>query len=500
MKRLTTAWVTLAAPLAWLAAASLFPCRPADAVAQWTDPIVLVSSDKGSVGNPVLVADPENTVHLLFADSQSSTAASSDIGDLGAAGLPESPAVLMYSRLQDGRWSIPIDTLTASDGAGVGQHGVTLDPRGYLHVIWKHGALGELEYSRVHVSRAAAGPSQWTSPIQLSHGGLAPGGFGAPAAITVSQDGMLHVVYAAREGGILYRRSDDGGRSWISPVTVVGKGGPESMPDLPRIAVGGQGRLLVTWTQFRFPQGWPPVGTFSSTSVDDGQNWAEPVRIIGPDYGQVSMTTIEPNIVHRVWNGIARVGERRHQWSADGGQTWTSSTRIVPPALRGGFTGYPALAVDSAGVLHLATSVGPIPGYATTEIVYHLQWDGSRWTDPVYISKDAVGKRQVDSPVIAVSEGNRLHVAYQDDQKRIWYTSRLLDAPTVPARPVPPPPAPATMELSPSPTTLAAPRAVRIIGPADIQAEFNPGAPLLAGVVPSLVLGAIVLFRVTRRG
>lgn len=491
--------VSIACSLALSIAGVWLAAGRSDAEALWTDPVVLFSTDKGFVSNPVLVTDSGHGVHLFFVYS---AAASADHrGGLGAGGQARSPGVLMYAQLRDGRWSFPVDALAASDGSGVAQPDATVDSQGFLHVIWKRGSDLELEYSRAHVSQAISGPWAWTRPEQLTRGGLAPGAFGAPAAIAASPDGSLHVVYAARDGGIRYRRLDTEGRSWSTPVTIAEMGSPHSMPDLPRVVIGATGRLHVTWTEFRFPEGWPPTGSFASLSDTRGATWTEPVRVAGEDYGLVTMIASKQGIVHRVWNAVVSVGERRHQWSADDGSTWASSVSVAP-TLSGGFTGFPALALDSSGGLHLVTSVDRQRDVPSGGGIYHLEWHGARWTDPVYLSKGAVGTRSLEQPAIAVSEGNRLHVTYEEDFRRIWYTTRLLDAPTLPALAVPPPPAPTRVAVEPTATPLKASGAARSVpsaGAADFQRGIEPTMLLLIGLIPSLsVIGVIALFRVAR--
>jgi hypothetical protein len=490
------AWATLSLVLG-VAAALLAP-GPSDAVALWTDPVVLFSTDRGDVRSPVLVADPEGGVHLFFPYSE--TASDDGVGGLGAPGQLRSPSMLRYARLQDGRWSIPVDVLTSSDSSGMDQPDVSLDPRGYLHVIWKRTNGAELEYSRAHVSHAAS-PVGWTQPVQLTRGSIAPGGFGRPAAITAADDASLHLVYAASEGGIYYRRSDDGGKSWLPAVTVTDKGGPDVMPDIPRIAVDGQRRLHVTWTNYAFPKGWPPRSTASSSSSDGGQTWTDPVPMAGEKYGLATMAIIMPHSIHRVWNSTAVLPERRHQWSADGGTTWTSPANISPP-LGGGFTGFPSLAVDGAGRLHLITSVASPPGVSTTEVVYHLEWDGTSWSRPTYLSKGAVGSRSVEQPSSAISEGNRLHAAWEDDFKRIWYTSRLLDAPTLPTQHLSPPPLQAAPDTQPVPSHKSPPpprHATSPISPAEFPATVEPGPTLLAATLPTaILLGVFLVVRAKR--
>ncbi len=489
--------------LALLLTAAVAMPGPSRAVALWTDPVVLFSTDQGFVSAPVMLADPENTVHLFFISSESNAPTKVRPTNLAGAAGAGLPGRIMYARLVAGRWSRPIDILATPGGAPITMTDVALDTEGYLHVIWKNGATGALEYSRAHVAEAAIGPSVWTSPQALFADPLTSVEYGAPAAITAGQNGSVHLVYATLDGNVAYRRSDDTGESWSPPVTVAGPDAPDTRPGMTRIAVSGDGSLDVTWTDHVYPSGWPPVGSFSSRSTDGGLTWGNPIRITGPNYALVNMVTTAPNIIQRVWNGVAAVGERRHQWSADGGATWSRATLVAPTStISGGLTGYPALAIDSAGALHLATAVDNKGDIAPGGSIYYLYWDGQRWSAPEYISRGALGKHQVASPAIAISEGNRLHVTYEDDNERIWYTTRLLDAPTVSASVIPPPPVAVAPPMQPSPRPSLVsypPQPTAPISMTDLQPTNEPAAPLLIAAICTLFLvSTIVLARATR--
>jgi hypothetical protein len=159
------------------------------------------------------------------------------------------------------------------------------------------------------------------------------------------------------------------------------------------------------------------------------------------------------------------------------------------------------VAVDSAGVLHVITAAsvagngrGPISG------VYHLAYDGARWTKPTHISPGTVGARSVEQPSLAISEGNRLHAFWEDDFERLWYTSRIVDAPTLPARIVPPAPSPVIAAVpvakearsSSPPSGPPAPN----LGNVRFDQESSPQETFYASVAVSVVvIAALVLVR-----
>jgi hypothetical protein len=459
----------------------------------WTDPVVIFSTKDGFVSQTVVMADTEGNVHLLFPYSDNKSPDSVMSG------------TIMYMRLHRGRWSAPTEVLASSSGR-ISQPGAVLDERGFLHVIWRGAGLvgSDLWYSRAHVSIADLS-SAWTTPVRLSEPKLGNGGFGTAADITVTENGSLHVLYASMEGQLLYVRSDDGGRSWTEPPTTLvdARGTVPARPDLPRLIGDGSGRLHAAWTTLSYPSGWPPVGVFSSKSLDNGATWTEPIRIIGEAHGQVSMARQGRDVVHRVWNATGSLKERRHQRSTDGGETWSGSQKTITPRLGGGFSGFPALAVDSSGALHVVTAAdGPDDGPSRSGGIYYVQSQGDHFTLPAFISRGTVGAQSVEQPSMTISEGNRLHVVWEDDFERLWYTSRLADAPALRPQQVPALALPTAAAVAPTRVPVAdslSRSAPAVVGPFDPNIDPSPGHALFAGAAAALIIiAASVLVRLSQ--
>jgi hypothetical protein len=434
-----------------------------------------------------LAADPAGTVHVLFPVVNAKEATQATSG------------VMMYMRLEGGRWSAPVSIL-ASPEATVTQPGLALDPRGYLHLIWSARTIGgaDLYYSRAHVSEADHAYG-WTKPVQISDVKLANGPFGMASAIAVGKGGAISVVYASLDGQLLYRRSNDGGETWMEQTALVDVRGTElPRPDLPRVAVDSHGRLHVTWTTLAPPVGWPARGVYSSRSFDDGATWTEPIRLFGDNYALVSMAMQEPDIVHYVWNSVGTLRERRYQRSTDGGETWSRTPKRIGTWTGGGFNGFPAMAIDSKGTLHFVTSAELASQGRRLDGIFHLEESDERWTDPEYISPDTMGTRSVEQPAMTISEGNRLHVVYEDDFQRLWYTSYLADAPQLPVQAVPAPPAPVSAPITGATAAAQsappAPPAALALAPESLAASSSPQSALLAGIAASLIaVGASVV-------
>jgi hypothetical protein len=168
--------------------------------------------------------------------------------------------------------------------------------------------------------------------------------------------------------------------------------------------------------------------------------------------------------------------------------------------MKAGLTGYSIMDFDSLGILHLVTA---------TSGVQYVTWDG-QWSSATFVSPGALGKGWIQSPYLAISRGNRLHVVYEEDSQRIWYTGRPLDAPTNPVQELPPPDfVPRAASFSPRPTPapveVASARALSPPATATLKGDVpisrgEPFVPLLAGGLPALLLlGGIVAYRQLRR-
>jgi hypothetical protein len=476
-------------------AAVLIPAPASAAKSPWTEPVVIYSTT-GVASNPILVADPSGDLHFFV------TSISTNGDGTLASG---SPGSLVYSRLHAGRWSPPVDILVTPGGGQVSQPSVALDDQGYLHVVWKGGAGSQLYYSRAYVTEAGSAAG-WTTPTTLSDEQLAPGTFGIPMSLVSSHDGKLHLVYATFTGNLDYIWSADGGWTWSRPGIVRDVAASPQHADLPRLATGPDGHLYLTWTELQMPHGWPPTGAFSSRSEDNGESWLKPVRLDGANYGEINVVAAG-DTVHFLWDSVAQLAQRKYAQSADAGQT-VGSIQPIPFGIRsGGFTGFPNAAVDSADTLHLVTSLEA--SNASNSGIFHVQWNGASWSQPIYLSTNVVGQSSVEQANIAITLGNLMHVVYEDDSQRIWYTAARSDAPGLPARTIPSPQVRATPTpvsagtLEPTPaavTATASPTTTTNDIPSASGIDSGGVSPLLVAAAASiLMLGGLLVSRLFQR-
>ena len=119
------------------------------------------------------------------------------------------------------------------------------------------------------------------------------------------------------------------------------------------------------------------------------------------------------------------------------------------------------------------------------------------------VSTGAIGFRSVELPWIVSTNGNQLHVVYEDDFMRIWYTTRSVSALPIPPRPIatlipevnssrPPDDTQTTASAAPTPDLSGLPP---IVG-----APATPRDTFLLGLAPvGAIVGLVVIGRLLQR-
>ncbi len=215
--------------------------------------------------------------------------------------------------------------------------------------------------------------------------------------------------------GIFVNRSDDGGRTWSEPATVVDHLNTiEPFEDKPFLTTGPDGRVYVAWTRFT-KYGTPDPAETShiifSLSEDAGESFAMPFRVSeepgdavdsdGTLEGVVPVVGVEGE-VYLVWSGPKGLVLDK---STDGGWTF-GDDRVIGPH-PGGWdleidglartNGFPVTGVDqSGGPFRGALYVNWVDDRHGDPDVFVLRSDdgGDSWTSPVRVNSDA-GSRAV---------------------------------------------------------------------------------------------------------
>lgn len=385
-----------------LASSLAVPALAQPAQNGWSPPDLLVQTlGDLSMSSMTLVADRANCLHLLFPHRQDESV----------------PFGIDYMHWDGKTWSQPVNILVNRDGSSATNVRAAVDAGQVIHLIWGGGS-NALYYASVPAALAGR-PQAWSKPKVV--------GFAiTEAAIAVGIDGTIYIAYAdtLAVGDVSLTRSNDGGTSWSSPsrVAVTAEG---TMPGRIGLALDDLGGIHATWTEHALPDGWPLTGVFYARSLDRGKSWQTPLMVDDGLHGEIGVAAMGGAQVHLVWRSNIGGDGTFHQWSGDGGGSWSPPDAFGD---RGGISGMPSFAVDSAGSLHFVIGpayvasfsggvLGPYMDVAGEELRTGLG-QGDRWTAP-------------ERAIIAITSGNRLHVVFETGFQRLWHTTCLVAAPAV---------------------------------------------------------------------
>lgn len=453
------------------------------AASRWSTPVKLFDAtkstqggEKGGIREPVVVADRSGLVHVFW----SSVSAESTL--------------LYYTRLEGAAWTTPVDIETMPNIHGIS---ATVDKWGRIHLIWTDSS-NALFYSSAPLKDATSARG-WTRPRYLAD----TSGHGQ---ITTDDSGHLHLAYPERgikhAAAVKYLRSIDGGQTWAFAVTVADTSTGKTAPEFVRLAISDDGILHIVWTEFQLPSGWPPVGVFYARSTDGGKSWSVPLQVAEQDYTQINVATFGNNVVHLAWNGDANIRGRYHKWSSDAGITWSEMDTVFAPNTGSGSTGPPSLGVDSSGKIHLLTNL-VLKG--RHEGTVHTSWDGQHWVEPMVVSELVPGIADYnEASVMALSQGNRLHVVFWEDEKILWYSTVETSSSYVEVVPFINNVPRSIQPLVSTPSPAVAPTVSSRIGTyadggAKLDTDSRPG--LTGGIIAAFVVVVVTMgFAVMRRG
>lgn len=455
---------------------------------RWSSPIVISDGappPPGMAHQAAVIASPDGFAHIFW-------------NAITDASLINPSNIIYYLRVGSNLRAPPLDILYSGESAEVNLPSLVVDKRGNLHALWAGNYRDRLYYRSVAILDAG-NAAAWKNAEVVAEGRNVAG------KLAVDEEGNILVVYSLGNGNTLYfTRLAPGAQDWSPAVSLPGTEGQvgnlhAGLAGINAIAVDGAGRIHVTWSVW---MGGSFSGhAFYTRSLDGGKNWSSPLRIDptkGDQYGvdTVNIHTIGRDEVHLIWLGDAL---RRHQWSSDGGQTWSE-----PESFMGNVFGHnqiDAISVDSAGAMHVIAIGGK--GGGAEDDVYHSTWTKGQWTDFEMIATGlhiSGRTRYFEGPSAAITNGNTLHVVWYDTAN-IWYTSKRLDAQPIPSTPL------ATF----TPTPLASPTASRpVTGTALPTAtpsrtfrsdlalpEAGPISsstlPIVAGLIPGLLVVAAML-------
>ena len=459
----------------------------------WSTPVDLADTSVYS-GEPAVVADQYGFVHVFWVE---------DVGGEPAIRSDASTAsgnTILYRRWDGTHWTEPIDLFFVEEG-DLRYPVAAMDTQGLVHLVWR--AAGGLYYSHAEVSRA--GNAHAWRPQQLL--ALALGGF--QPAFVADTKGTLHLAYTrlinveerSRDGNVYYMRSSNSGRTWSSPILVSDiEARTETQADTPGLAVDGRDRVHLTWYTGD-PPDWLGTSVFYAKSVNAGKTWSLPhlVDKVEGDENWASKPVIAARgleEIHLIWV-CGQLAFRCHQWSSDGGETWSRAQRVFGDLH--GLSFWDAVALDGSDTLYWVSVV------RYPQALYYSYWDGSDWVDPPMVASDDFRALDFHGLEPAVRQGNELHVLavwpFGPAIWHIWGKTRASPSPTLPT--------PAASSPTPSLSATPRPLATSASTPdgqdgANVQPSLpgtsqNPQSAILWGVLPALILTMTVIILRTRR-
>jgi hypothetical protein len=430
----------------------------------WSTPIDITQGSTAEMGSfDLLLCDPYQNAYLMWAEQSNSGAA-------------------VYLRLDAGNgWSTAHDVIVTPGAVIFGLAAAIAKPTDTLHLIWSDQYLrGDLYYSQAPLA-AVEEPRSWTTPQLLAQGT-------DWSSIKTDSKGTVHIVYGTTDNSgvehtIYHIQSTDTGKTWSEPVVAYSV--ISALPAMirPELAIDGRDRLHMGISLNSYEYGaYSEVGYIRSE--DGGQTWGTYHLVQNKGSTFQGVAWIAPyafgdDEIHLTWHDPRRM----HTWSTDGGKTWHDPQEIMP--LAAAFGGRNELTQDSAGVLHVVTAVG--------DGVYSASWNGTDWSAP-----EQIDNRFVDphGQTIVACRGNQLHVAYYDrtGENKVWYSTRLVNAPPIERRPVPTPVSANANTTPPTPTIAttiltAEPELRQPIN----TAPPNTSSPLKVIIIPFLAAAALIV-------
>jgi hypothetical protein len=349
----------------------------------------------------------------------------SDTGHVFAAWIFNSPEELetvgsiYLARGQEGEWSSPVDVLAPYHNRGLSNLKVVASSEGQLYLMWQEQSV---KISSAPIADAL-NPRQWSPPVEV----IAPlrRNLGI-ADLAIDNEGTLHVSYPD-EQSVNYVQSKDGGLTWSAPVVAGQIPEADQVIHGSRLTVASNGHIYIVWNALQLPDGWPPQGVYVATSYDAGVSF-EQRQLEGLNHNYINVIAAEDNTIHAVWNTAVGLGGRYHSTSEDGGVSWTEPNRFTE--LSGSTQLFVMLMFDPWNNLHLGTIAdGTINNVRHDQSIFYMTWN-ENWSPPELVASLPQG--DAHRIAMTVSEGNKIHILWQQGGGSIWYATKTTSMPHIP--------------------------------------------------------------------
>lgn len=455
----------------------------------WSPPVAVATSE-AQILQPNVVSAADGRMHVFWSQSQNPAANGRIVNSQAVPGHE-----IHYSRFDAGSWSAPRPVLTSPNGTQADFPSVDADDQGSLLVAWAGNQPNGIYFSRAAADLAAS-VTEWTLPQFLP----VPRESATWPSLISGDENRVFVAYTipVNQGrGIFLTRSQDDGDSWSDPILVFdGEVANWELVGPARLARSENGTLHLLWTRWTQVPDTQAVALAYARSEDNGQTWSEPEIVTEEPILSSSILAVQERSVHRIWNGVL---DGRpivwHQFSEDGGITWSERGRVVDPTLIPGPT---TLIADLTGIpliLQLAQN------NANQLVLQEWSWNIDRWTaneqrllQDTAVNADAISAVAGPDGQIAVLFGS-LFTNGATVSDEIVYTSRQGELPADAVTRTPLPALTPTPEVLPTETPTPSPTPLATVTLAPVQnlspLSGNSGG-IIVGVAVALLLVGII--------
>jgi hypothetical protein len=355
----------------------------------WSEPINLSNTHTDSEF-PTIVADPAGGIHVVWLE------------------ILDNEHELLYTRLENGNWSTPIDIVPDVSPNWWGPR-LASDENGTLHLIYN--STGGIAYSQAFAPQAGSAKA-WREPLVLVPKGANIFQFDLALGTGAYAD-LVCVSYTRDRGGnsgVFVVCSQDGGLIWDAPFTAYQDNDPSQVNYKSSLAVSPDGSIHVVWVFASIAEPFPPLGLRYARSTDGGLTWRTMELAEGP-YDDPAVSTCAHPQVHVVWSGTDPDRFKFHRWSVDNGTTWQNPWFLEGG---GGLLGLPDLACDNGGALHWLTAIDDFSITYESNLprgaLYHLSFVNGNWSPGEVVMRDVTGLNNMRNAKAALSYHNQLMV------------------------------------------------------------------------------------------
>jgi hypothetical protein len=170
------------------------------------------------------------------------------------------------------------------------------------------------------------------------------------------------------------------------------------------MAVDQAGTIHLAWYRTALEVDWNLWSVWYGRSSDEGNTW-QVTEMATPLFGDPGIAVDGENNIHLGYGrNIGHPDGRWHQWSNDGGFTWSTAKLLYQNAEHAsGTSGGFDFALDGDNRLHMVNTHGDRRGDGSA---WHMVWLGDRWSEPELLLDTEYHAHQAR---LAIAGGNELN-------------------------------------------------------------------------------------------